>query len=56
MNEPVNFIDSDGLSAKDVDRIRKIYEQYVSDLTRSGKRRSPGWLNSTLGADPVLVP
>jgi RHS repeat-associated protein len=48
LNDPVNYIDSSGTSAKDVARIQKIYDLYIERMTNSGNRTSPGWLNNML--------
>jgi len=46
LQDPVNFIDSDGLSPEDVKGIQVTFNNSVSRMTASGQRRSPGWLNN----------
>lgn len=46
VQDPVNFIDSDGLSAEDVRRIQNTFNNSVARMTAGGQRRSPGWLNN----------
>ncbi len=46
LQDPVNFIDSDGLSPNDVRRINNTFNQSVQRMTQNGQRRSPGWLNN----------
>lgn len=46
MQDPINLIDSNGLSAEDVKRIQNIFNNSVARMTAAGQRRSPGWLNN----------
>ncbi|AFY00973.1 hypothetical protein Bdt_1274 [Bdellovibrio bacteriovorus str. Tiberius] len=49
-NDPVNFIDSNGLSAKDVSRFRGSFNDLVSTMNNLGYRRpGTGSLNGWLG-------
>src|SRR3989344_2468983 len=49
MQDPINLIDPNGLSAKDVARIRKIFQQSVQRMNQQGlRRRGSGSLNGML--------
>jgi RHS repeat-associated protein len=50
-NDPVNFIDRNGASPEDVERIRQIYDEAVRGMEERGERRPGsgtlnGWLNN----------
>lgn len=50
MNDPVNLIDSNGLSARDVGTIRGRFNDIVGNMTRLGLRHpDPYWNNFTRG-------
>jgi|GEM_PF-4044960 len=43
---PLRFVDPDGESPRDVKLIHDIYQAYVDQKTREGRRMSPGWENN----------
>lgn len=47
-NDPVNFIDDNGLSAKDVSRIKGVFKETISSMTNKLQRTDPGALNNFL--------
>ena len=47
-NKVFIYIDSDGLSERDVMRMREIFDQYIQEATANKKRIDPGWLNNLL--------
>jgi len=47
-NNPLRYVDIEGQSPQDVKKIEKIYNDYVQQQTKAGKRVSPGWLNNFL--------
>lgn len=45
-NDPVNWVDPEGMSAKDVSRIKSIFADTVAQMTSSGMRTDPGAWNN----------
>ena len=43
---PLNYVDPSGLSARDVNRIRSTFREAVSQMTMTGQRRDPGLINN----------
>lgn len=53
--DPVNFIDDNGMSAKDVSKIKGIFKDAVSSMTNKLQRTDPGALNNFLRTSQNIV-